>query len=224
MKWSLVIGARGARALLGLGLLVAVGGCNSSKSVEQHSAASGAAATGARPSLPAPPAPAAAGAAADAPAAGAAAAPAVPAKATSIRIGAWLTQAKEMSFDVKPERLLQQFIREFGDGTVIDKVMVAPIQDGPRTKPTFYLVGMGQLNGQFRAMALALEQSNDDGGLYLLPTATRHLAEGSNCVMCYFRFSRGKVTGAECSEESTGTVDRRCTFRTVPGNGFFSKK
>ncbi len=220
MKLSFAVSARGARALLGLGLglLVALGGCNSSKSVEQHSASPEPTTTGARPSLPATanPAPAAAAAPASAVVA--------PAKPTSTRIGAWLTQAKEMSFDVKPERLLQQFIREFDDGTVIDKVMVAPIQDGPRTKPTFYLVGMGQLNGQFRAMALALEQSNDDGGLYLRPTATRHLAEGSNCVMCYFRFSRGKVTGAECSEESTGTVDRRCTFRTVPGNGFFSKK
>ena len=120
--------------------------------------------------------------------------------------------------------MLQQFIREFHDGTVVDKVMVAPAQDGPRGKPTFYLVGMGQLNGQFRAMALPLEQSGENGGLYLQTNAARHIAEGTNCVLCYFRFSRGKVTGVDCSEESTGNVERRCEYRTEPGNAFFAKK
>ena len=160
------------------------------------------------------------------PTAGTAAAtpPAAPAEATSVRIGAWLTQAKEMDFGVKPEALLTQFIREFNDGTVVDKVMVAPAQDGPRGKPTFYLVGMGQRNGQFRAMALPLDQSPDDGGLYLSPRTARHVAEGTNCVMCYFRFSRGNVTGVDCSEASTGAVERSCNYRTLPGNGFFAKK
>lgn len=195
-----------------------VGSCNSTKAPDPGAPQPQVAA---RPSLPATESPAAGtaatGTAATAP-------PAPKPEETSVRIGAWLTEAKEMSFDVKPERLLAQFIREFNDGTVMDKVMVAPAQDGPRGKPTFYLVGMGQRNGQFRAMALPLEQSNDDGGLYLQPSAARHVAEGTNCVMCYFRFSRGKVTGVDCSEESTGTVERRCEYRSLPGNGFFAKK
>lgn len=203
------------RALAGVLVAgVVAGGCNSTKKSEQGSTQP-TAVSAARPTLPA--------------SAPAAATPGAPAEApkleeTSVRIGAWLTQAKEMDFGVKPEALLQQFIREFGDGTVVDKVMVAPAQDGPRGKPTFYLVGMGQHNGQFRAMALPLEQSNDDGGLYLKPQAARHIAEGTNCVMCYFRFSRGKVTGVDCSEESTGTVERRCEYRMEAGNKFFAKK
>ncbi len=200
---------------------LAVGACNSSKKPEQASAQAQAVTD--RPTLPGTPPPTAGTSPA------AAATPLAPAAApkpevTSVRIGAWLTQAKEMSFDVKPEGLLAQFIHEFNDGTVVDKVMVAPAQDGPRGKPTFYLVGMGQRNGQFRAMALALDQSNDDGGLYLQTTAARHVAEGTNCVMCYFRFSRGKVTGVDCSEESTGTTERHCEYRSLPGNGFFAKK
>lgn len=215
------------RALTG-GLLLLIGlsatGCNSGKTSEKQSADEPK--HGMRPVLPPSPTAGtsskAAPAATPAPAADDAAAPKM--EETSVRIGAWLTQAKEMDFAVKPESLLAQFIREFHDGTVVDKVMVAPAQDGPRGKPTFYLVGMGQNNGKFRAMALPLEQSNDDGGLYLKPTAARHIAEGSNCVLCYFRFSRGKVTGVDCSEESTGSVERRCEYRTEPGNGFFTKK
>lgn len=142
----------------------------------------------------------------------------------AVRIGAWQTKAKEMDFGIKPENLLGQFIHEFGDGTVIDKVLVTPVQDTPKDKPTYYLVGMGQLNGQFRAMALPLKFSADDGSLYLLPSAARHFAIGTNCVLCYFSFSRGEVTGVDCSEESTGAVERRCAYKTVPGNGFFANK
>lgn len=201
---------RVASGLLLSGLLSA---CSSPKGVEQGSAAPAEAAAQ-RPTLPA--APGAEAAAAPAPAA----APEV----ITTRIGEWQTQLKEMSYDVKPERLLQQFIREFNDGTVVDRVMVAPAQDGPRTKPTFYLVGMGQLNGKFRAMALPLDQNADNGGLYLPATAPRYIAEGTNCVMCYFRFTRGKVTGVDCSEASTGTVERQCEYRTEKGNGFFAKR
>jgi hypothetical protein len=196
-------------------VLVTAVGCHSSKKNEKKLAETGDEAAS-RPTLPVvKPAVATDGAAAIDPAA---------AKAASKRIGVWQTQAKVMDFEVKPERLLQQFIREFNDGTVVEKVLVAPVQDGPRAKPIFYLVGMGQLNGQFRAMALPLEQSNDDGALYLLPTAARHFAEGSNCALCYFSFNKAKVTGAECSETSTSTVERACAYRTAPGNTFFAKK
>ncbi len=200
--------------VLALVCWTAIVGCNSSKGTEQRSAEPASATS--RPTLPTAPA-------GTSPQAAPEAAPAPVVKA-SVRIGTWLTQRKEMEFDVKSEALLQQFIREFGDGTVVDKVLVAPAQDGPRAKPTFYLVGMGQHNGQFRAMALPLDQSADDGALYLPPTAARHIAEGSNCVLCYFRFSRGKVTGVDCSESSTGTVERRCEYRTETGNKFFAKK
>jgi hypothetical protein len=137
----------------------------------------------------------------------------------SVRIGYMLS--RDMHYDIKPESLLKEFIAEFGDGTVIDRVSVSPIQDTPRDKPVYYLVGMGQFNGQFRAMALALYESADDHGLYLKPTASRHIAQGFNCAFCYFRFSRGKVTGVECSEASTGTTERRCSFKVEPLNHFF---
>ncbi len=186
-----------------IGLLIAVlsglSACHTPKTAEPKSAESAAGSSG-RPSLP------------DSTQA------AKPVE-QSVRIGYMLS--RDVHYDIKPESLLKEFISEFGDGTVVDRVSVSPVQDTPRDKPVYYLVGMGQLNGQFRAMALVLKESADDHGLYLQPTAARHIAQGFNCAFCYFRFSRGKVTGVECSEASTGTTERRCSFKVEPMNHFF---
>lgn len=140
---------------------------------------------------------------------------------TTVKVGYML--GREIQYEVPLPKLLQEFISEFGDGTVIDKVMVTPVQDKPTDKPMYYLVGMGQLNGQFRAMALPLKVGNDKS-LYLAPSADRHIAQGFNCAFCYFRFTRSRVSGVDCSETSSPSTDRRCSYRIEPRNHLFAKR
>lgn len=127
---------------------------------------------------------------------------------------------EEVRFSIREDQLRQRFIHEFGDGTVVDKALITPIRDEPRDKPTYYLVGMGQLNGEYRAMALQL-YATKEGSLFLKPDADRFIASGTNCPMCYFRYSRGKITGVDCADESTGRTARRCDLKRETGNRLY---
>lgn len=128
----------------------------------------------------------------------------------------------KVQYKVPRQILMQQFSRQFGDGTVVDKALIRPIQNKvkPKEKPIYYLVGMGLQNGMFRAMALPLELSTDNE-LYLSTTAARYVLEGRGCQMCYFNFEDDKITGTVCEDNSGGGT---CTLTVVDNNTFFPKK
>ncbi|TLM91129.1 hypothetical protein [Hymenobacter jeollabukensis] len=137
------------------------------------------------------------------------------------RLVAAVVESK-VQYKVPREILMQQFNRQFDDGTVVDKALVRPIQSKAKTKekPVYYLVGMGLRNGMFRAMALPLELSTDNE-LYLSTTAERYMLEGRGCQMCYFNFEGDKITGTVCEDNSGGGT---CTLTVVDNNTFFPPK
>ncbi|MDQ2771795.1 MAG: hypothetical protein M3Y54_15000 [Bacteroidota bacterium] len=114
--------------------------------------------------------------------------------------------------------LATAFIRQFGDGTVIDNVQVrkAPVEDGAPT--AYYLIGMGLRNGMFRAMALRLSTGGDNS-YYLSPNAERYTITGTNCPMCYFNFENGRIVGTTCGERISGAT---CDLKVEPNNGLFT--
>ncbi|RAK70487.1 hypothetical protein DLM85_06545 [Hymenobacter edaphi] len=137
------------------------------------------------------------------------------------RLVASVVESK-VQYKVPREILMQQFNRQFDDGTVVDKALVRPIQGKAKTKekPVYYLVGMGLRNGMFRAMALPLQLSTDNE-LYLSTTAERYVLEGRGCQMCYFNFEGDKITGTLCDDNSGGGT---CTLTVVDSNTFFPPK
>lgn len=116
--------------------------------------------------------------------------------------------------------LAQAFIRQFGDGTVVDKILVRKAPVGPKDPVNYYLIGMGLRNGMFRAMALPLELSTDNE-LYLSTTAERYMLEGRGCQMCFFNFEGDKINGTLCDDNSGGGT---CTLTVVEKNTFFPPK
>src|SRR5688500_4055462 len=52
-----------------------------------------------------------------------------------------------VTYAVQPEDMLQPFIDEFGDGTVVDHAMIRKVQATKNDKPYYYVVGIGQKNG-----------------------------------------------------------------------------
>ncbi len=120
-------------------------------------------------------------------------------------------------FKTPQSKLAAGFIREFGDGTVIDKVLVrkAPVAKGEPNN--YFLVGLGQKRGNFRAMAVPLVASSD-GTYYLSPTAERYLIASVGCPSCYFDFEGGRITGTSCGENSGGSS---CELSVEPNNTIF---
>ena len=114
--------------------------------------------------------------------------------------------------------LAQAFIRQFGDGTVVDKIQVRKAPAGPQDPVVYYLIGMGLRNGMFRAMALPLTAGGDDT-YYLRPSAERYVLIGTGCPACFFNFENGRIVGTSCNDTSGGT---RCDFKTVPNNELFA--
>lgn len=136
--------------------------------------------------------------------------------AEDVKIGFIL--GSDISYEVPMEILLQAFTAEYADGTVVDRVMVNADPAAPRTKPVFYLIGMGKREGQFRAMALQLRVA-EDKSFWLSPSADRNFAEGFKCRFCFFEFVKGQVSSAACAEKGEKIApDRRCDFRTEKGN------
>ena len=114
--------------------------------------------------------------------------------------------------------LAKAFIREFGDGTVIDKVQVrkAPVDgDSP---VNYYLVGMGLRNGMFRAMALPLT-SGGDNTYYLRPGAERYILTSVGCAACFFNFENGRIVGTTCSQNTGGSS---CDLKVSVNNTLFA--
>lgn len=109
-----------------------------------------------------------------------------------------------VDYIVPAEQLMQPFIREFGDGTVVDKVMIRKVQETKEDEPAYYLVGLGMQNGAFRSMALELDLAADNS-LYLSSKGARHICKSSiGCGFCYFTFSGNRITGCECSSRAPG--------------------
>ena len=128
----------------------------------------------------------------------------------------------------KPEFITPQsdlaaaFIRQFSDGTVIDKIMVhkAPADAGDKGPASYYLVGMGLNNGSFRAMALPLVGSGG-GSYYLSPNAERYVITSTGCPRCFFNFENGRIVGTTCAEASSGTT---CDLKVESANDLLSRR
>ena len=116
--------------------------------------------------------------------------------------------------------LATAFIREFGDGTVIDKIQVrkAPVDAGGPV--TYYIIGMGLRSGSFRAMALPLTSGGDDT-YYLRPGAERYILSSVGCPACYFNFDNGRIVGAICSENAPGS---HCDLKVEVNNSLFTAR
>lgn len=111
---------------------------------------------------------------------------------------------------VTRQEMLQPFIKEFGDGTVVDQVMIRKVQETKDDEPAYYLVGLGMRNGAFRSMALELEVAADNS-LYLSSKGSKHMCHaGAGCNFCYFTFSGNKITGCECEDRAAGN---NCTHK-----------
>ena len=120
-----------------------------------------------------------------------------------------------VDYIVPRQELMQPFIKEFGYGTVVDKVTIHKVQDNKDVAPSYYLVGLGIRNGAFRSMALELDVASDNS-LYLSSKGGKHMCEASaGCDFCYFTFTDNKITGCQCSIRAAGY---NCTHKFQEGN------
>ena len=110
-------------------------------------------------------------------------------------------------------------IRQFHDGTVIDRIMVRKAPGSEEKQPVYYLIGMGHNNGAYRAVALPL-RGTDDSTYYLTPNASRHVITGVGCPSCYFDFEDGHIIGTTCDDNSGGSS---CTMKVLEANEVFAK-
>lgn len=108
-------------------------------------------------------------------------------------------------------------IRQFHDGTVIDRIVVRKAPGSDAAHPVYYLIGMGQNGGSFRAIALPL-RATDDSTYYLTPAASRYVISGVGCPSCYFDFEDGHIIGTTCDDNSGGSS---CTLHVLPANEVF---
>lgn len=115
-------------------------------------------------------------------------------------------------------QLAQLFIRQFGDGTVVDKVQVRKAPAAADEATLYYLIGMGLRNGTFRAMALPLT-SGGDNTFFLQPTAARYVLTSVGCATCFYSFQDGRIVGTTCSQNSGGS---HCDLRIESNNSMFA--
>ena len=114
--------------------------------------------------------------------------------------------------------LARAFIRQFGDGTVVDKVQVRKAPAGADEPINYFLIGMGLRNGAFRAMALPLTGGGDNT-FYLTPTAERYTITSIGCTACFFNFENGRIVGTSCAESTAGS---HCDLKVDINNSLFS--
>ena len=114
--------------------------------------------------------------------------------------------------------LARAFIRQFNDGTVVDKIQVRKAPGAAAGTTSYFLVGMGLRNGMFRAMALPLTGGGDNT-FYLRPTAERYTITGVGCPMCFFNFENGRIVGTSCNERLGGS---NCDLKVDNNNSLFS--
>ncbi|UOQ71367.1 hypothetical protein [Hymenobacter cellulosilyticus] len=117
-------------------------------------------------------------------------------------------------------QLATAFIREFNDGTVVDKTMIRKVQESAKDKPIYYLVGMGLRDGMFRSMAIPLITSTDQS-LYLSSHAERYVITSVGCSFCYFSFEKNQITGTTCGDNSGGS---RCDLVVENSNNLFRRR
>ena len=116
--------------------------------------------------------------------------------------------------------LAQAFIRQFNDGTVIDKIQVRKTPGDKGQATNYYLIGLGLRAGMFRAMALPLT-SGADNTYFLRPSAERYVLTSVGCAACYFNFENGRIVGTSCSENSGGS---HCDLKVEANNELFVAK
>lgn len=126
----------------------------------------------------------------------------------------------KIRYIIPREQLSAAFTREFGDGTAIDKTVIRKVQETPKDKAVYYIVGMGLRNGMYRAMALPLQTSSDNS-LYLPSNSARYIITGVGCTFCFFNFEKNEIVGTTCEENSGGS---RCDLRVESNNNFFQRK
>lgn len=119
-----------------------------------------------------------------------------------------------IKYAVPREQLALAFIRQFGDGTSIDKTMVRKVQGKPKDPAMYYLVGLGLRNGMFRGMALPLNLTTDNE-LYLSTSASRYVISGVGCTFCFFNFENNDIVGTTCEENTGGSS---CNLRVEDAN------
>ncbi|MFD2720756.1 hypothetical protein ACFST9_18690 [Hymenobacter monticola] len=116
--------------------------------------------------------------------------------------------------------MARAFIRQFNDGTVVDKIQVRKAPGIEGAPVTYYLIGMGLRGGTFRAMALPLT-SGGDNTYYLRPAAERYTLTSVGCPACYFNFENGRIVGTSCTESYPGS---HCDLKVEPNNELFANK
>lgn len=109
-------------------------------------------------------------------------------------------------------------IRQFNDGTVIDRVQVRKAPGSEAASPVYYLIGLGHRQGSYRAIALPL-RGTDDSTYYLTPSASRYVISGVGCPSCYFDFEDGHIIGTTCDDNAGGNS---CTLSVLPTNEVFA--
>lgn len=119
-----------------------------------------------------------------------------------------------MEFKTPRSVLAQAFIRQFNDGTVVDKVQVRKAPVGPNDPVTYYLIGLGRRNGMFRAMAIPLTAGGENT-FYVTPATERYTLTSLGCTVCFFNFENGHILGTTCSENSGGG---NCDLVVSPDN------
>lgn len=133
------------------------------------------------------------------------------------------TEEGRLAYKVPSTALMNSLSRQLDDGTVIDHLLVrqAPVDD-PKDKADspYYLIGTGQNNGRYRAIALPLRGSND-GTYFLTPHADRYVLTGTACPTCFFDFEDGHIIGSTCADGSTGG---NCSLQVLSGNQVFKYK
>lgn len=133
---------------------------------------------------------------------------------------AQLNDLGKMEYRTSQAELARAFIRQFHDGTVIDRVMVRKAPGKGRDAANYFLVGMGLRNGMFRAMALPLQNGGDN--TFSLSSATeRYILTGVGCSSCTFNFEGTRIVGTTCADNSGGS---RCDLRVEPGNYMFTRQ
>lgn len=143
----------------------------------------------------------------------------LPSKASSRQI-ATVNQAGPPTFRTPQSVLAAAFIKQFGDGTVIDKILVRPAPSAPKEPTTYYLIGMGLHDGNFRAMALPLRNTGN-GVLSLSPDAERYVLVGRGCPTCFFDFEGSRITGSSCDGNAGSGY---CTLKVLDENTLFTRK
>ena len=121
-----------------------------------------------------------------------------------------------VDYAVPVEKMMQPFIDEFGDGTVVDHAQIRRVQATPKDKPYYYVVGIGMKNGDFRMMAIELYAASDNS-LYVTPQSRKYISTSEECHFCMFTYDKNVITGAECQSRETSEP---CTFKVEDHNTF----